>query len=150
MQWFWYDSDSVTDDPHETFSFFVVEKDAIVAEEIHFDDYRGNGFDPTLFELPSFEKRVWFREPDWYEANVKYWYRRFYKETRTGQLMVLRSDEPPLFYFEEGPWTLPAAVNAMREYLVALKRSLWWYGIVFFVVALLTFRRCQPASLNSA
>jgi len=49
---------------------------------------------------------VWGDEADWDEANTRYWYRRFYTETRTGQLMALRSDDPRLFYYERtGPLT---------------------------------------------
>jgi hypothetical protein len=140
-QWFWYDSDSVTDDLHRSFSFFVVANDAIVIEDVHFNDHHESGFDPTVFDLPNFEKRIWFREPDWHEANVRYWYRRFYKETRVGQLMVLRPDEPPLFYYEEGRWTLPLAVAKAREYSAALKRNVW-YAILLFILVLLLYRYC--------
>ena len=34
--WFWYDSDSCMEDPHESYSFFVVYGDKIVREEISF------------------------------------------------------------------------------------------------------------------
>lgn len=34
------------------------------------------------------------------QALELYWYRRFYTETLTGQLMVLRPDEPTLYHYE--------------------------------------------------
>ena len=33
-------------------------------------------------------------------CQTAFWYRKFYSETRTGQLMVLRPDEPILYYYE--------------------------------------------------
>jgi hypothetical protein len=33
------------------------------------------------------------------EAFARYWYRRFYTETLTGQLMVLNPKEPPIYYY---------------------------------------------------
>jgi len=31
---------------------------------------------------------IWGDEADWDEAETRYWYRKFYTETRTGQLML--------------------------------------------------------------
>jgi hypothetical protein len=33
----------------------------------------------------------------WKDARTRFWYRKFYTETRSGQLMVLRSDQPAIF-----------------------------------------------------
>jgi hypothetical protein len=38
-QWFWYDGDSCSDDPHELYNFFVVSGDRIVRENVSFGDY---------------------------------------------------------------------------------------------------------------
>jgi hypothetical protein len=35
-QWFWYDGDSCSDDPHELYNFFVVSGDRIVRENVSF------------------------------------------------------------------------------------------------------------------
>jgi hypothetical protein len=48
--WFWYDSDSCSNDPHEMYTFFVVHDGKIVAEDVSFSDYSGSGFDPDVFE----------------------------------------------------------------------------------------------------
>jgi len=100
--WFWYDSDSRMDDPHETYSFFVVAGDKIVREEVSLSDYGGSGFDPTVFDSGDDSNPIWMNEAGWLDARKKFWYRKFYSETRTGQLMVLRSDEPILHHYEEG------------------------------------------------
>lgn len=43
-----------------------------------------------------------FHEKAWERADDKYWYRKFYEETRMGQLMLLRPDNPKLFYYRKG------------------------------------------------
>ena len=40
------------------------------------------------------DEPIWRSEPYEREAWEAYWYRKFYTETLTGQLMVLRPDEP--------------------------------------------------------
>ena len=42
---------------------------------------------------------IWRNDSHWREAWARFWYRKFYTETRTGQLMVLRPDEPTLYQF---------------------------------------------------
>ncbi len=100
--WFWFDSDSVTDDPHESHAFFVVHRDAMIRERVAFSDCAGSGFDPRLFVAEEESDPIWLSDKGWADARVRYWYRRFYKETPTGQMMVLRSDEPDLFHYPEG------------------------------------------------
>jgi|SRR5579872_107771 len=97
--WFWYDSDSCLDDPHERYSFFVVYDDKIVRERISFSDYDESGFDPAIFKSED-SGWIWLNDSDWWEATTRFWYRKFYGETRTGQLMVLRPDEPILYHYE--------------------------------------------------
>jgi hypothetical protein len=52
------------------------------------------------------QRPLGYKEPDCHnrqyfdEAEECYWYRKFYTETMTGQLMVLRSDKPLLYYLE--------------------------------------------------
>jgi hypothetical protein len=99
--WFWFDSDHVLDDPHECYKFFVVSGEQIVREQVSFSDYSGSGFDPSVFvEANPVEKAIWARESDWAEAKDRCWYRKFYNETGTGQLMLLRPDSPALFHYE--------------------------------------------------
>lgn len=124
--WFWYDSDSCSDDPHEIYRFFVVCGDRIVREEIHLNDTFDSGFDPTVFRGEDDSDSIWFNDSDWREANTRFWYRKFYTETRTGQLMVLRPDEPILYSYERPRAPAPDIVQEMQSVtLLKMYRLLW-------------------------
>ena len=99
-RWFWYDEDTCREDPQEMYSFFVVYRDEIVRERVSFGDYHGNGFDPDIFKSDEGHDDIWLDDSEWREAITILWYRKFYSETRTGQLMVLRPDEPPLYHYD--------------------------------------------------
>src|SRR5215469_11881279 len=62
----------------------------------------------------------WRHDADWVEAEVKYWYRRFYSETRTGQLMVLRPDKPILYEYRgaDSLWDMELATIRKAYYLL--------------------------------
>lgn len=98
--WFWYDSDDCLEDPQTNYAFFVVSDDRIVRERVCFSDYIGSEFDPSVFTTYARDDPTWGDELSWDEALDAYWYREFYKNTRTGQLMVLRPDKPTLFYYQ--------------------------------------------------
>jgi hypothetical protein len=53
-----------------------------------------------MFAKHDHSEPIWCDEPDWDVAQAKFWYRKFYSETRTGQLMWLRPDNPVLFFYE--------------------------------------------------
>lgn len=78
-------------------SFFVLHDGKIVEEDFTFAS-----FYPLVLERPAFynEDPLAYKRQYYVEARERYWYRRFYTETMAGQLMVLRSDDPPLYYFE--------------------------------------------------
>ena len=70
---------------------------------------------------------VWQSHRHFDEAFEIYWYRKFYTETMTGQLMVLRPDEPILYHYERQQtrnvqWEVQSAtqVKIHRLLLVAL------------------------------
>jgi len=126
--WFWYGKAHVLDDPHDSYAFFVVHDDKIVNERVSFSDAPGYGFDPGVFD-PGDTSEIWSDGKGWRDAETRFWYRKFYRETVTGQLMVLRSDEAPLFHYPEGEFvrrmclempdtdvltTLQAALSALR------------------------------------
>jgi hypothetical protein len=123
-EWFWFDSDSCRDDPQESYSFFVVFRDRIVRESVSFGDHHNSGFDPDVFKSESFSDSIWFNDADWREARTRLLYRKFYTETRTGQLMVLRPGEPVLHNYAR-----PQTRNIEREiqFVTLLKsyRLLW-------------------------
>jgi hypothetical protein len=99
--WFWYSSATCLKTPLDSHSFFVVNKEKIVSERVRFADAYGNGFDPAILCSDETEE-FWSDEKGWSDAVLRFWYRMFYRETLTGQLMVLRSDEPDLFHYPEG------------------------------------------------
>ena len=114
--WLYYDSNSLRDDPHDSYVFFVVSGDKIVEERVAFSDYHENGFNPSVFTSDNRPPAIWIYDSERKEALTRYWYRRFYMETRTGQLMVLRLDEPVLYFYPEGraDWELPLAVRSIQ------------------------------------
>jgi len=66
-----------------------------------------------------------------YEADTRFWYRTFYTETRTGQIMVLRRDNPKLFDYES-PRKVPDSTSLLENALSLLKKihTLLWILIV--------------------
>ena len=140
--WFWYDSDSCRDDPHEMYAFFVVCRDRIVRESVSFSDYHGSGFDPDVFKSSAQSDSSWFNDEAWSHANTRYWYRKFYTETRTGQLMLLRDDQPKLCDFQSHPG-LEMSVLLSQQMLNSLKtiHALLWVLIVLGGLILIRFWR---------
>jgi hypothetical protein len=123
--WYYFDHDSCRQDPQEMYFFFVVAKNKIVREQVGFGDYGDSGFDPTIFETSDYKDVIWGNEAHWDEANTRYWYRKFYTETRTGQLMALRADDPPLFYYERTGPDVMAALGVLQLSLLRIKLILW-------------------------
>ena len=103
-EWLWYDCDSCREKPNRSYSFFIVHGDQIVTEEIAVHDSDDSGFDPSIFKGRDEKKDIWFNTSAWREARVVSLYRKFYRETRKGRLMVFRPDEPELHYYGEGRW----------------------------------------------
>ena len=139
-RWFWFDEDYCLTDIQESYSFFVVSGSKLVREHITFYDSPGDGFDPSVFVAGNpFTLGFWRRERDWGEAYVRYWYRYFYKETQTGQLMVLRPDEPKLHYLtrlSEPGFSIP-----IQNMLKPTPSILLLVLIVAVIVAVILLRR---------
>jgi hypothetical protein len=117
--WFWYNSDSCRQDPQDSYTFFVVAKDRIAREQVMFFDAQDSGFDPSVFESEASSPFVWFGDKAWRDAKARFWYRKFYAETRMGQLMTLRTDQPRLHYYD-GPTdgrigNLPMVANLLNK-----------------------------------
>ena len=123
-RWFWYDNDHVTDDLMARYTFFAVHREAIVREDVSFTDYADSGFDPSVFEANEDSRPIWRNHPEWDKAWVRYCYRKFYTQTRTGQLMVLRPDEPILFHYERPQIRNPAQEIQFATQL-KIYRLLW-------------------------
>jgi hypothetical protein len=95
-EWYFFDHDSVMDDPHEHYAFFIVFNDKIVRERVVFSDYHGSGFDPDVFKADDDSDSIWANDTAWTEARIRFCYKKFYSETRIGQLMLLRDDDPEI------------------------------------------------------
>lgn len=133
--WYWYDFDSLEIEPQDSYSFFAVCGDQIANERVSFGDYHGNGFDPDVFERSLSKDVLWGRERSFEEADAAFWYRKFYTETRTGQLMVYTPDAP-LHYYSEGRWNPLSAFMAVERRLASLQTLLGWL-LLFVGIGLL-------------
>ncbi len=103
--WFFYDKDFAAQDVGAAYAFFIVHSDKIVEERVLFWDWPKNGFDPRIFatrEYSGSQASIWSDDESWERADTAFWYRKFYAETKTGQLMVLRPDKPELYFWSVG------------------------------------------------
>lgn len=123
--WFYYDHDW-SRDADETSTFFVISGSKIVSESCSF-----SSLEPRILKKAEEDpEAIWHSHPDFDQAWEIYWYRKFYAETVTGQLMVLRPDEPILYHYER-----PQTREIMREVqLVTLAKI---YRLLLIVVVLL-------------
>jgi hypothetical protein len=135
-RWFYYDKVYCLQDNMHGYKFFVAYKDAIVDEQVRLVDHSGSGFDPGAFDTSDSEYGpIWSDERDAEEAIAAYWYRKFYTETKTGQLYVL---SPILRPFkteaEMARETLAAMVTGLGSKLSAL------LCLVIILLALIAIR----------
>jgi hypothetical protein len=137
-RWFWYDKDDSGTEPSVSYTFFVAHEDKIVRDAVSFLDYLGSGFDPTVFEAGDDDTG-----PRWDFAWAAHWYRRFYRETTIGKLMVLRPDLPLLHYFPEGRETNSSGTGdgVLSGYgvLRQIRTALWLAVVLLAVIAFLLF-----------
>jgi hypothetical protein len=69
-EWYFFDHDSVRDDPHESYAFFVVFNDKIVRKRVAFSDHHGSGFDSDVFITDDHSNAIWRNDHAWTEALV--------------------------------------------------------------------------------
>lgn len=125
VMWFYYSRDW-SRDCDEIHIFFAVYKDKVVLEACSFGSE-----EPLILELDKRDDPVWHSEPDFDEALVTYWYTKFYTETMTGKLMVLRPDEPILYYYQR-----PTTKDVMKDiaFVISVKSyKLSWMAVVLLV-----------------
>ena len=84
--WFYYGVDW-SRDADISHTFFAVYDGKIVAEACHFSSE-----EPLILKQQKDDDPIWRSHPHFDAALAIYWYRKFYTETVTGQLMVLRPD----------------------------------------------------------
>jgi hypothetical protein len=135
---FWYDHDDDNPVGYDVYSFFVVHNSHIVRERVSFlrdsNGLRQTGFTPSVFVADDQDADDWsFTNQQWRDAKLRFWYRRFYLETTTGQLMVLRPDRPKLHHFPEGHWRPDVAFAALQQKLSSIRIAL---GILILAAAL--------------
>jgi len=121
VTWFYYTHDRSRDDD-EVHTFFVVHDGKVILESCSF-----NSEEPLVLKRSVADDPVWQSHRYFDEAFEIYWYRKFYTETMTGQLMVLRPDEPTLYHYErqqtrnvQGEVQSATQVKIHRLLLVAL------------------------------
>lgn len=119
VMWFYYDYDW-SRDADETHVFFAVHEGKIVLESCHF----GSDEPLILKRRAEEDEPIWNSHPYFEEAFDIYWYRKFYTDTMTGQLMVLRSDEPILYHYER-PSTQDSVRDVQFVTVVKTYRLLW-------------------------
>jgi hypothetical protein len=138
-EWFFYDDNSSREGPCELYMFFVVHIDKIVRERVYFSDYNGSGFDPSVFQADDNSSPKWVDDGATREARTHYWYQRFYAETQTGQIMVLREDSPKLYCSESNlnPVLPPQVSDNALKLLDKIHGLLW---VLILLLGLILFR----------
>ena len=124
-EWFFYGDDSSMEGPHELYMFFVVYIDKIVREHICFSDYNGSGFDPSVFQAGDKSGARWADDDATREARTHFWYQKFYSETQTGQIKMLREDRPRLYGRESNPILPPQVSENIPKRLDKIHGLLW-------------------------
>lgn len=118
VRWFYFDHDW-SRDADECHVFFAVHDNRIVLESCHFMSE-----EPLILVQEKDDDPIWHSHPYFDEALTRYWYRKFYSETMNGSLMVLRPDEPILYYYDRA-----TATDSVRDLqlvtLVKMYRLLW-------------------------
>lgn len=148
-RWFFYDRDS-SRDASESHTFFLVCDGKIVQEKIDLFRYiYDNDFEPAVLHDPlEGLESIWHDDYYWQEAETRFWYRKFYTETKTGQLVLLRPDEPELFFYPKAPslteaqphinwFGLGLTAMAGAGCIYFLSRSIWGgvLGLIFLLLA---------------
>jgi hypothetical protein len=118
VMWFYYSHDW-SRDADECHVFFVVYGDKIVLESCHFSSE-----EPLILKQDKEDDPIWHSHPYFNAALVNYWYNKFYTETMTGKLVVLRPDEPILYYYQR-PSTRDVEKDVVFVTLIKTYRLLW-------------------------
>lgn len=133
VSWFYYAHDW-SNSADECFVFFAVHNKKVVNESCNF-----YADEPLVLRQDKDDDPIWHSHPYFDEAVVRYWYQQFYTETFIGKMMVLRPDEPRLYYFQR---------TNVRDFvkeielvtLVKLYRLLWVAVVLLIGMALPAIR----------
>jgi len=121
--WFYYDFDwSIDADVMHT--FFVVYDGKVVDET-----WNISSENPLALKRLQDDQPIWHSHPHFAEALDRYWYRQFYTETFAGQLMVLRPDEPVLYYYDRAPVQTRDTLRELEIVTLQKIYGLLWVGV---------------------
>jgi hypothetical protein len=120
--WFYFDHDW-SRDADECHVFFAVHNNQIVLESCHFMSE-----EPRILVQLKDDDPVWHSHPYFDEAVTRYWYRKFYSESKNGSLMVLRPDEPILYYYDRA--TSKDSVRDLQLVTLVKMYRLLWIAVV--------------------
>jgi hypothetical protein len=130
VTWFYYDHDW-SRDADESYSFFAVHRGKIIDESWHV-----NSEEPAILKLTEKDSEpIWHSHPCVDAAWEIYIYRKFYTDTVTGQLMVLRPDGPILYHYDR-PQERDPVRDLQTVTLVKTYRLVW---VVVMLLAAITF-----------
>ena len=132
--WFYFDHDSSLDGD-ECYRFFVSHDTRIVMEDCSFTNH-----EPMMLKKNA-TASPWKSHRFFSEAAERYWYRKFYSETATGQLMVLRSDQPTLYHYKRPIQARDTARNMEVGVLLKVHDVHW---VVVPLLAAIAFPRQWP------
>jgi hypothetical protein len=126
VSWYFYEKSFCRTDAQVAYKFFLVHNGKIVREGVTFYDHHKSGFEPSVFGKQDHSDPTWSDEKATAEAWARYWYRKFYAETRTGQAMMLRPDHPELFFCEgeQGP-DIMGAIGVIARSVNGIRFLLW-------------------------
>ena len=147
LLWCWYDSDMVSDDPMSADIFFLVQAGKVVHQRVSLvTSSRGSPVDyVAFFDSVLKNDPIWLNDERLEQARIASYYRDFYQTTDVGKLMILRSDEPPLYYFPEGRLSSLVHLRHTQAALGQIHDSLRW--VLWLLVAILVvafFKQCLP------
>lgn len=125
VMWFYFDHDW-SRDADECHVFFAVYDNEIVLDSCHF-----NAEEPLVLIQEKDDDPIWHSHPYFGEALTRYWYRKFYSETKHGSLMVLRPDEPTLYYYDRA--TAKVSVRDLQLITLIKMYRLLWIAVVLLV-----------------
>jgi hypothetical protein len=93
-----HDSGSYESTWWETYRFFVVAGDKIVLEDLELSSLCEHDIDETVLKPMEYCGNGRWKTAG-HDTRLRWCYRQFYTTTRAGQVMVMRSDVPPLFHY---------------------------------------------------
>lgn len=86
--WFYYDSDRVKDDFHESFTFFLVDQKKIVLEQASVSHSATSWLNSDFLIYDN--EHIWDGHAELEKASSMWWYQKFYSDTEVGQIMKIR------------------------------------------------------------